>query len=78
MSQTRKKGLIVGLIACLALAVIIPNILLLVFGGKDTVRTVNFIIILSVIAGGGLTVYCLGLEFLFHSSFAPSNRVLAM
>jgi hypothetical protein len=65
MSQTGKKGLIIGLIACLALAVIIPNILILVFGGKDAVLTVNYILILIGIFGV-LLVICLCIGFLFQ------------
>lgn len=50
MSETRKKGLIIGLIACLALAVIIPKILLLVFGGKDSLRVISILIGISIVA----------------------------
>ena len=50
MSQILKRGLIIGLIACLALAVIIPNILLLVFGGKDVLKVIRILIGISILA----------------------------
>ena len=45
LSVGKNRGLVIGLVVCLALAVVIPNIFLLVFGGFEAADTIIGMII---------------------------------
>jgi TRAP-type mannitol/chloroaromatic compound transport system permease large subunit len=75
MSRSRKRGLIVALIVCLSGAVIVPNILLIVFAGKAGVQVVGLVVwftIGAIFIGGYFGLYGL-LVALTRGPVAPTT-----
>jgi hypothetical protein len=50
MSGSRKRGLIIALIVCLALAILIPNILVIVFAGAVAKPVLRLVILCTIVA----------------------------